>query len=359
MQNVRLQKPAWLSHFGLKFPIIQAPMAGISTPQLAAAVSNAGGLGSLGLGSSSLEHARATIVETQELTSKPFNVNVFCHEPAQRDATKETAWLNYLSPLFADVGLTPPTQLHEIYPSFLQHDAMFELLLELCPAVVSFHFGLPTSQQIRALHHRGILTLASVTNLEEAMLAEEVGIDSLIAQGIEAGGHRGCFDPSASDEQLETMALVQQLVQRTSRPIVAAGGIRTGQEMASVMCLGAVAVQLGSAFLLCPEAATNAGYRQMLTSERAAVTCLTSSLSGRPARGIVNRFITHCESAVNVTPADYPLAYDAAKQIIQAANRQGNYELAAHWVGKGTTLLREMPAQVLVETLVQEWQEYR
>lgn len=168
-------------------PIIQAPMAGVSTPALAAAVSEAGGLGSLGIGASTPAQAREMITATRALTSRPFNVNVFCHTPARRDPHREAQWCAWLAPLFLESGALPPGQLHEIYASFLTDPAQFALLLETRPAVVSFHFGLPDTAQLLALQDAGIYTLASVTSLAEARAAEQAGIDALIAQGIEAG----------------------------------------------------------------------------------------------------------------------------------------------------------------------------
>lgn len=196
----------------LRLPIIQAPMAGVATPALAAAVSNAGGLGSLGIGASTVEQARAAITATQALTDEPFNVNVFCHQPAQRDAQQETAWLNYLAPLFTQFEVSPPTDLHEIYRSFLVDEPMLALLLELRPAVVSFHFGLPDKEVIQALSEAGVYTLATATNSAEAQRIEAAGVDAIVAQGVEAGGHRGVFDPTAVDLGLSTKELVAQLV---------------------------------------------------------------------------------------------------------------------------------------------------
>ncbi|NWO08739.1 MAG: nitronate monooxygenase, partial [Alteromonadaceae bacterium] len=185
-------------------PIIQAPMAVVSTPELAAAVSNAGGLGSLGVGANSVSQARQMIEQTRALTSRPFNVNVFCHEPALRDETRESAWLEHLKPLFMECGMDFPTSLDEIYRSFINDDDAFEMLLETRPAVVSFHFGLPPMDWIRALQDVGIYTLATATSLEEARQVQELGIDAIVAQGTEAGGHRGIFIPDVIDEQLST-----------------------------------------------------------------------------------------------------------------------------------------------------------
>jgi nitronate monooxygenase len=344
----------FLARLGLRHPIIQAPMAGVSTPSLAAAVSNAGGLGSLGIGGGNVAQARQAIEETRKLTTQPFNVNVFCHAPAERDPAREAAWVAYLAPLFAEFGATPPASLNEIYKTFTGDDEAFELLLEHKPAVVSFHFGLPATEHLKALRQAGIYTLASATNLHEAQRIEEAGIDAIVAQGIEAGGHRGMFDTEADDEGLSTSVLVRMLLRQTRLPVIAAGGIMDGQGIKSALDLGAAAAQLGTAFVLCPESSANEGYRANLKSGRAAVTRLTSVLSGRPARGMVNRLITYGETAGGPPPAAYPVAYDAAKQLNAAAAKHGNYEFAAQWAGQGAPLARELPAAQLVSALVDE-----
>lgn len=346
--------PPFLARLGLEHPIIQAPMAGVSTPRLAAAVSSAGGLGSLGIGASTLAQARQAMAQTRALTARPFNVNVFCHQPAQRDGAREAAWLAHLAPLFAEAGATAPTTLDEIYPTFVGDDEALGLLLEQRPAVVSFHFGLPPQGHIRALREAGICMLATATSLHEAQRIEQAGLDAIVAQGIEAGGHRGVFDPEATDERLSTAVLVRLLVQRTALPVIAAGGIMDGAGIRAALDLGAAAAQLGTAFILCPESAAQDGYRANLKSERAAATRLTRVLSGRPARGLVNRLITHGEAAGSPLPAAYPLAYDAAKQLNAAAAQQGRHDFAAQWAGQGAPLARELPAAQLVATLVRE-----
>lgn len=234
----------------IDYPIIQAPMAGVSTPELAAAVSDAGALGSLGLGSSTVEQAEALINHTRRLTTRPFNVNVFCHAPAIRDPQREAQWLARLRPEFARFGGLPPETLAEIYLSFQQQPRMAELLLDLTPAVVSFHFGVPERGVVDRLREKGIVTLASATSVEEALLAVEQGIDMVVAQGYEAGGHRGIFDPQAPDGQMSTFTLIQALKRRIDIPLIAAGGIMDGAGVNSVMHLGAEGAQLGTAFLL-------------------------------------------------------------------------------------------------------------
>lgn len=344
---------AFLARLGIN-PIIQAPMAGVATPELAAAVCNAGGLGSLGIGASSVAQARQMIEQTRALTDRPFNVNVFCHAPAQRDAQREQTWLEHLRPLFAAFGAEPPATLAQIYHSFAEDEEQFALLLDTRPAVASFHFGLPSASQLQALRQAGIYTLASATNLHEAQQIQQLGFDAVVAQGIEAGGHRGLFDPAASDERLSTSVLVRLLVERLDLPVIAAGGIMDGQGIRAALALGASAAQLGTAFILCPESAANAGYRAALQSPDAQATRLTASLSGRPARGIVNAFIKHAEQAGAPQPAAYPLAYDAAKQLNALAAKAGNHQFAAHWAGQGAALARALPAERLVAELLRE-----
>ncbi|WP_426074367.1 NAD(P)H-dependent flavin oxidoreductase [Janthinobacterium sp. DSP2-3-3] len=344
----------FLDRLGLRYPIIQAPMAGVSTPRLAAVVSNAGGLGSLAIGAGTVAQARQVIADTRALTDGPFNVNVFCHAPAVRDARREAAWLAHLAPLFAELGAALPVELDEIYTTFIGDEPAFALLLEQRPAVVSFHFGLPTTQQIATLRQAGIYTMATATNLREAALIEQAGVDAIVAQGVEAGGHRGVFDPQAPDERHSTSVLLRLLAGRTALPLIAAGGIMDGLGIRAALDLGAVAAQLGTAFVLCPESSANADYRAKLKSGRAAATRLTSVLSGRLARGMLNRLIEHGEAPGSPPPAAYPVAYDAAKQLNALASQHGDSEFAAQWAGQGAPLAREMGAEQLVLTLANE-----
>jgi nitronate monooxygenase len=329
-------------------------MAGVSTPALAAAVSNAGGLGSLGIGASSVVEARRMIAETRALTSRPFNVNVFCHEPARREPAREQAWLDHLAPLFVEVGAEVPASLDEIYRSFLADEDAFRMLLEEKPAFVSFHFGLPSRERLEAFRRAGIKTLAAATSPREAALADEAGVDAIVAQGIEAGGHRGVFDPDAADERWTTMVLVRLLVGQTKLPVIAAGGIMDGQGIEAALDLGAAGVQLGTAFILCPESAASPSYRENLKRASAGTTRLTSVISGRPARGLPNRLVEHGEAKGSPTPAAYPVAYDAAKRLHAAATKRGSHAFATQWAGQGAPLARELPAAELVARLVAE-----
>lgn len=344
----------FLQRLGLRYPIIQAPMAGVSTPALAAAVSEAGGLGSLGLGANSVEQAREIIAATQALTDKAFNVNVFCHTTPKRDSINEQIWIDYLTPQFSVFNRNPPQKLNEIYRSFLNDPEMLALFLEMKPAVVSFHFNIPAKTVIEQLKAEGIYTIATATNLAEAKLIEQAGIDAIVAQGIEAGGHRGMFDVQVDDEELTTSELVDLLVQNVTLPVIAAGGIMNGQDINATLAQGAVAAQLGTAFILCPESAANEGYRRKLKSQDATNTALTAAISGRPARGIVNEFIRIAQQQNSPQPPDYPIAYDLGKQLNAAASQAGNEGFAAHWAGQGATQVREMSAQALMVTLVAE-----
>ena len=347
----------FVARLGLRHPIIQAPMAGTATPALAAAVSHAGGLGSLGIGASTVAQARQLIEQTRALGVGPLNVNVFCHAPAVRDAAREAAWVQHLAPLFRPLGATPPAALAEVYRSFVGDDEAFEMLLQQRPAVVSFHFGLPPRQRIAALQAAGCLTLATATSLDEAAQIEAAGVDAIVAQGIEAGGHRGLFDPAADDQRWSTAVLLRLLRRHTRLPLVAAGGVMDGAGIRAMLELGAAAVQMGTAFVLCPESSASPAYRaQLKDPRRAARTRLTAALSGRPARGLVNRLIEHGEAPGSPPPAAYPLAYDVAKQLHATAAAQGQHEFDAHWAGQGAPLARELPAAELVARLVDEWQ---
>ena len=336
-------------------PLIQAPMAGVSTPELAAAVSNAGGLGSLGLGASSVGQAEQALIRTRTLTTRPFNVNLFCHRPPARDIAVESAWLAACLPLFSRLGAEPPRALGEIYTPFLGSGDMLDLLLAQAPAVVSFHFGLPDAVAIAALHARGILLAATATSLAEAEHIQASGLDIVIAQGFEAGGHRGMFDPQAVDYQTGTLALVQLLKRHIAIPVIAAGGIMDGAGIRAMMTAGADGAQLGTAFLLCPESAADESYRRAIRARRETPTWMTPAISGRPARCIDNDFCRFARRMAALAVPPYPLAYDAGKALAAAARARGEDGFGAHWAGQGINLIREMPAAALVATLMEEY----
>jgi nitronate monooxygenase len=342
-----------LRTLGFTKPIIQAPMAGVSTPELVAAVSNAGGLGSLGVGASTADDARKAIRRTKALTNRPFNVNLFAHEPAIQDATRQAAWLRWLAPQFAKFDARPPQTLREIYTSFVQDSAMLHMLLEERPAVVSFHFGLPPSDVIAALRGAGVALLATATNIAEARTILQHDIDAIVAQGMEAGGHRGIFDPDANDECLGTFPLTRLLVRLSARPVIAAGGIMDGAGIAAALALGAQAAQLGTAFAACQESSIDDGYRRALLSNVARTT-FTTAISGRKARSLENGFTALDRDPRRPATPSYPIAYDAGKALHAAAKARGIYDFGAQWAGQGALLSRAMPATQLMDTLQAE-----
>ena len=341
-----------LERLGLTTPIIQAPMAGTSTAALASAVSNAGGLGSIAIGHIGVEAASADIARVQAETNRAFGVNVFCHAPAVRDPGRESAWLARLAPVFADYGATPPVELHEIYRSFTTDRSKWDLLVEARAPVVSFHFGLPPAEAITALKRAGSVLLATATNPREAHAAVSAGVDAIVAQGYEAGGHRGVFDPGAPDDQLGTFALVRLLTSRFDVPVIAAGGIMDGAGIAAALALGAAAAQMGTAFVGCPEAASDLAHRAALLAADRPPTVMTRAISGRPARCLVNRF-TELEAGLGAPPS-YPVAYDAGKALNAAAKTRGEGGYGAWWAGQGAPLARAVPAASLIELLSAE-----
>jgi nitronate monooxygenase len=345
-----------LGRLKLEAPIIQAPMAGTSTPALAAAVSNAGALGSIAVGAMNAAEARASIGAVRAATNRAFNVNVFCHAPPTADDARERAWLERLAPEFAAFGAVPPRFLRPIYTSFVEDDAMLAAFVDLKPPVVSFHFGLPAAERTAALIASGCLLVSTATSLAEAKAAEVAGIHAVVAQGYEAGGHRGMFNPGASDDRLGTLALTRLLVRNLNVPVIAAGGIMDGAGIAAVLALGAAAAQLGTAFIACPESSADGAYRAALFGEGAAHTAMTAAISGRPARCLANRFVSFAEG-LDIAPPDYPIAYDAGKALNAAAKARGEGGFGAQWAGQGAPLARAMPAAALVETLMNELHE--
>jgi len=348
-----------LENLAIELPIIQAPMAGVSSPAMAAAVSNAGALGSIAVGATDAAGARAMIAAVRAGTERAFNVNVFCHCPAAIQHTRENDWLEQLRPHFEQWGAKPPSRLTEIYRSFVEDDAMLAVLLTDKPPVVSFHFGLPSPKRIQALQAAGIFLLASVTNVIEAQAAVQAGVDALVAQGYEAGGHRGVFEPDAEDACLGTIALTRILVRRFELPIIAAGGIMDGAGIAAVLRLGAVAAQLGTAFIACPESDADAAYRQALASDAAHHTVMTRVISGRPARCLPNRFTALGADIPSRRIPSYPVAYDAGKALNAAAKAAGETGFGAQWAGQGAPLARALPAAELVRVLAEEIASHR
>lgn len=337
----------FLKKISIQHPIFLAPMAGISTPHLAAAVSNQGGLGALGLGSSNTDEIIKQIIMTKKLTHQPFQVNFFCHEEKKIDLELERAWISWFRQHFKNSNQNIPTKLEKIYTTLKNNDQYTNILLELRPKVVSFHFGLPSVQQIQALKKAEILTMVSVTQLSEAIKAQDAGIDILVAQGIEAGGHRGIFNENI-EPAIFTHDLVSILVEHTNLPVVAAGGIMNGRNIRSMMDLGASAAQLGTAFIQCNESAASDLYRKILFKKNTKQ--ITATISGRPARGITSDWHQNIDGILQLKNPGYPYAYHMAKKISQLEGSQ----YSAFWAGSNVNQIRKFDAKELMQQLILE-----
>ncbi|BAO39899.1 probable 2-nitropropane dioxygenase [Kluyveromyces marxianus DMKU3-1042] len=350
---------------GIKYPILLSPMAGVSTPELAAIVSNEGGLGSLGLGASPVEKSREAIFKTQLLTDKPFQVNFFCHEQEPLNKTAANGWTSFMEPIFGKFGATPKKELKKIYKSFLEEPKMLELVLDTKPKAVSFHFGVPSKEIIQELKRANIVTMATVTQISEANVARQAGIDILVAQGVEAGGHRGMFNPSV-DPGILTKDLVMLLVSKIGDPygipIVAAGGIMRGRDIKEMYRLGADGCQLGTAFIQCKESGASEAYREALFKPKI-ITQITDSISGRPARAIFNSWHSEVDIPSRPQRPCYPNAYDLGKQLhsvsssVENSNTNNPSSFGIHWAGSNVIKSRRLDASKLFQTLVQEIDE--
>ena len=333
-------------------------MAGVSTPELAAEVSNTGGLGALGLGASNWKSAAKQVEAFRALSEGPLHLNFFCHGEPERNPTMETAWIARFSSEFAALKATPPNSLKNPYTSAKDDPQLVDFAIEYRPELISFHFGLPNKEILNALTNLDIPIITSVTNLDDAAIALDTGVDGLIAQGIEAGGHRGTFDADSdydfSGNALTTLELVERLRGLTSLPIVAAGGIMSGGDIAHALNAGANAVQLGSAFLLCPESGANADYRDQIRSARGSSTVVTRAISGRAARGIGNKMTALGDKANSQDVPPYPITYDLSKRLNALALEQQGSGYGAYWAGTGIGKARELSAGNLIGQLVEE-----
>lgn len=340
----------------IEHPIVLAPMAGLGTVELAAAVCEAGGLGSIGCGTMQPALAAEAIRALRGLTRRPINVNFFCHGAAKADACRELAWRETLAPYHRALGLDPgaPTSATDIPPF---GDAMCAIVETNRPEVVSFHFGLPDAALLSRVKAAGSLVLSSATTVEEARWLEARGVDGVIAQGFEAGGHRATFLAPDTDHampcQVGTMALVPQIVDAVGVPVIAAGGIADGRGIAAALALGAAAVQIGTAFLLCPEAATPALHRDALRQARECATLVTNVFTGRPARVLANRLPLELGTIQQGLP-DFPLPMGALQPLRTTAERRGCSDFTPLWSGAAAVLAQEMPAEALTLRLVAE-----
>ena len=334
---------------GIDLPIIQAPMAGVQGSALAVAVCEAGGLGSLPCAMLGADAMRQELAALRAQTTKPFNVNFFCHPQPAPSAEREAIWRAALAPYFAEFGIDASTL--PAGPGRWPFGAeQAELLAEFRPAVVSFHFGLPSAELLARVRRWGARILSSATTVDEARWLEAHGVDAVIAQGLEAGGHRGIFLSEDLNTQVGTLALVPQIVQAVKVPVIAAGGIADAQGVAAAMALGAAGVQVGTAYLLCPEAATSAVHRAALKSDAARVTALTNLFTGRPARGIVNRIVRELGPMSATVPA-FPLATAAIAPLRARAESRGSGDFSPLWAGQNATGCKELPAGLLTREL--------
>jgi len=334
---------------GTELPIIQAPMAGVQGSALAVAVSNAGGLGSLPCAMLGPDALRQELAALRAQTTRPFNVNFFCHTPPTADSAAEATWRAVLAPYYAELGIDPgslPSAAARL--PFSAETA--ELLAAFAPPVVSFHFGLPSIELLARVKGWGAKVLSSATTVEEGLWLQAHDVDAVIAQGCEAGGHRGMFLTDDLSTQVGTFALVPQLVRALRVPVIAAGGIADAQGVAAAMALGAAGVQVGTAYLLCPEATTSALHRAALQTEAARHTALTNVFTGRPARGIVNRIVRELGPICPLAPP-FPLAASGAAPLRSAAEAHGSADFSPLWAGQNVGGCRPVPAAQVTREL--------
>jgi nitronate monooxygenase len=334
---------------GIELPIVQAPMAGVQGSALAVAVSNAGGLGSLPCAMLDPHCLRSELAAITAQTRRPFNVNFFCHTPPVPSAEREAAWRALLAPYYeafgVDAGQVSAGPGRSPFGA-----AAADVLDDFKPAVVSFHFGVPSAALLARVRAWGSKIVSSATTVDEARWLEAQGVDAVIAQGLEAGGHRGIFLSDDLSTQVGTLALLPQVIRAVDVPVIAAGGIADARAVAAAMALGAAGVQIGTAYLLCREAGTSAVHRAALKSDSARHTALTNLFTGRPARAIVNRIIKEL-GPINAAVPAFPLAAAAIAPLRAAAESRGSADFSPLWCGQNASGCREIPAAELTREL--------
>jgi nitronate monooxygenase len=340
--------------FAIEHPIVQAPMAGAMDADLAAEVSVAGGLGSLPAGMLSRDALRGQFAKIRARTDKPVNVNFFCHQPPALNNAREARWRDRLAPYYSELGIDPaapvPSSNRAPFDAF-----SCELIEELRPEVVSFHYGLPAADLLARVKATGCRIICSATTPAEAVALERQGVDAVIAQGNEAGGHRGMFLTEDLAAQVGTFALVPQIADAVKVPVIATGGIADARGIAAAFALGASGVQIGTAYLRCPEAKISTAHRAALASARADSTVMTNVMSGRPARSIVNRLIREVGPISELAP-EFPLAAGALAPLRAKAEAAGSGDFSPLWSGQAVALGRELPAGELTKALAAEAQ---
>jgi nitronate monooxygenase len=341
-----------LDLFGIEHPIIQAPMAGFSTPEMAIAVADAGGLGSLACASLDADQARAAFAAIRDKTARPLNANFFCHTPPPVDAAREAAWHARLAPYYIELGLDPKISA----PAGGRRpfdEAACALIEEFRPEVVSFHFGLPDKILLTRVKATGAKVISSATTVAEACWLEAQGCDAVIAMGLEAGGHRGNFLAHDMARQVGAIALVPQIADAVRVPVIAAGGISDARGIVAAFALGASAVQIGTAYLFCPEARLSAPMRRALATASDEDTQVTNVFTGRPARGIVNRLMREVGPLSDAAPA-FPLAANALAPLKAKAETVGSGDFSNLWSGQAARLAATLPAKALTDQLARQ-----
>lgn len=334
----------------IQYPLIQAPMAGgVTTPKLVAAVSNSGGLGSLGAGYMSKEQMKEAVREIRSLTDKPFAVNLFIPEPEFAPEIKDEM-MAVLDRYRRELGLPPGIDASKFAEPFAEQ---LEAVLEEKVPVFSFTFGVPARETIRALKQQGITVIGTATTVREAVKLEESGVDLIVGQGSEAGGHRGTFLGPYQDALVGTMALIPQMVDHVQVPVIAAGGIMDGRGIAAARILGAEGVQMGSAFLACEESGAHEAYKNAILTSTDDSTVITKAFSGKAARGIKNRFIQEMAEKESIL-SPYPLQNALTKEIRQAAAKANRAEFMSLWAGQASAMAARKTAGQLVSDLVEQ-----
>lgn len=327
-------------------------MAGFSTPEMVIAVSEAGGLGSLPCALLNADQVRAELGIIRRRTSRPINVNFFCHRAPEADLTRELLWRERLANYYVELGLDPKAPVPSSSRTAFD-GAMCDLVVEFKPEVVSFHFGLPDKELVSRVKTTGAKVLCSATTVDEARWLENEGCDAIIAQGYEAGGHRGMFLTQDVSTQVGTMALVPQIVDAVNVPVIAAGGIADARGIVAAMALGASAVQLGTAYLFCAEAKVSLLHRHALSNAKNTQTALTNVFTGRPARAIVNRIVREVGPISSLVP-QFPLAAGGVAPLRTSAEAVGSDDFLPMWSGQAAGLGRELPAGELTRRLAAE-----
>ena len=344
----------FLRELGITRPIIQAPMAGgPATPELVAAVSNAGGLGSLGSAYSTPEQITSDMNRVRALTDKPFNVNLFAGGYAPEAPIDASPMLALLAEIHQELALPPPT-----LPAWPKNPFAEQLqaILEARPAVFSFTLGIPEPHAIARLKAAGIAVFGTATTLQEGKMLQASGVTAIVAQGAEAGSHRGTFAGPFESAMVPTLELVRSLRAALSTPIIASGGLMDGRDIARAFARGAVSAQLGTAFLTCPEAGTPEAYRRAILAARADTTVITRAFSGRPARGLLNTFISQLDGQEKII-LPFPLQNALTRPMRTAAAKLGEAGYLSLFVGQGVTRARALPAAELMRRLVAEMQQ--